>query len=384
MLRGGETGLSCCTSIMDDDRFLSQLETLMEQQRTDFYKEFGSSLDYWKNRDFDAERLVEAEKLAKNPDYKPKNLDRAEKKQQMILRKDEVFCSKPWKVRGGSQRAQEVTNIAYKVSVTQIIDQTKGRTGHQILQILPNNATKQQIIHVLASMRAAVPADTPCVFTVHKDLCKNNLHIQGWVSTKAWDFDLCTWKERQKDGQRQFSYFESEAGFLDYQQKCKTAMLEAGLKFEHADDKTLPRVTDSHRYVSVLLKERPKADFISGAVKEGVRSEKVRMILDQIGARTRAIEEKKQRKSQEFYDYFEESTSLFVQPQKQSTQHQQPSATSSVDELYAALQEQSDSRKITLKPIAAAKPIISSTSSSDDILSLFHFGSKEAASCLRR
>ncbi|MEI8356566.1 MAG: hypothetical protein WCG31_10850 [Deltaproteobacteria bacterium] len=336
---------------MNDEQFLKQLDDSFYKQKNEFYTEYSTkTLEYWKSRDFDKERLIEAEKAAADPSYKVKNIDRAEKKRETILRKDAAFQSKPWKVRGGSKRAQEITNITHKISVTQVIDQTKGRTGHQILQILPNNATKEQIIHVIASMRAAVPKGHPAVFTVHKDIKKHNLHIQGWVSTKEWDLKALAWKERPvgEIGKRVFSYFETEAGFKDYQEKCKVALAEAGLRFEHADDKTLPRVTGSHRYVQVLLKERSKADFISGKVKEGVRSEKVRVILDQIGARARAIEDKIQRKDaksrEAFYSLIEEPQIFVHQSQPTNIQRKKPeepvpSVTSTASDLLRELEQ---------------------------------------------
>lgn len=62
-----------------------------------------------------------------------------------------------------------------------------------------------------------------------------------------------------------------------------------------------------------LLRTRSKIDFISGKVKEGVRSEKVKVICDQIGARAKAIEiktaMKAKAKADSFYNYIEESRS---------------------------------------------------------------------------
>lgn len=234
LLRGGETGLSCCTSLMTDDNFLHQLDALYEKQKSEFYTEFSpKTLEYWKNRDFDMERKVEAEKLAADPNYKVKNLDRSEQKRNVIVRKDAAFRSKPWHVRGGSEKAQSITDIAHKISVTQIYDQVQGRTGHQVMQMLPNDANKEQILHVINAMRNAVPKDHAAVFTVHKDINKHNLHIQGWISSKDWDSATGKWKEHSRNNQR---YFETKAAPKAFHDICQTAMVEANLKFKHADD----------------------------------------------------------------------------------------------------------------------------------------------------
>lgn len=290
--------MSCCNDIMNDPTFLRQLDDLYEQQKQEFHRGFPSSaIKYWQSRDFVKEREMEIAKFATDPTYKMKNLDRVEKKRAAIMCKHEVFSSKPWHVRGGSKRAQAVTDIAHKISVTQVYDQTKGRTGHQIQRTLPNGATKEQIIKVLAVMRDSIPSGQPAIFTIHKDVHKQNLHVQGWVSSKRWDEKTASWHERPvtKNGQREFAYFETAAGLHDYRSKVEKAMTDAGLKFPHADDKSLPRVTDTHPFVQVLLKSHPKEDFISGEVKNGIRSEKVRAICDQIGARAKAIIDKLKR-----------------------------------------------------------------------------------------
>jgi hypothetical protein len=301
LLRSGETGLSCCTEILNDAGFLEQLDNLYEQQKVEFYNEFSPKVvAYWKSRDFAQERLIEAEKHAADPTYKVKNLDRAEAKRNVIVRKDAAFQSKPWTVRGGSKRAQEITNMVHKISTTQIYDEVRGRTGHQILQMLPNNATKEQVVHVIASIRAAMPADHPAVFTIHRDLKSHNLHLQGWISSKDWDSSKGEWRVHSRGDQSYFSTREAPGAI---HQVFQTAMAEAGLKFTHADDASLPRITDSHPYVSELLRTRPKEDFVSGKVKDGMTSERARALCDQIGARVKAIDIKTATKAAEKVSY---------------------------------------------------------------------------------
>jgi hypothetical protein len=308
LLRSGETGLSCCTEIMTDTNFLQQLNDSYEQQKVDFYKEFTpKKLEYWKNRDFGKEREVEAAKLAADPKYKMKNLDRAEKERDTILRKDAVFQSKPYHVRGGSKNNQKINNIVHQISATQVLSQTRGRIGHEVLFFLPNDLTRRQITHILNAMRKAIPAGYPAVFTLHKDLLENNLHIQGWISSKEWDSSKGGWKSYQnekttgKEFKKNRGYFETEAGFNTFRTKCDEAFQEAGCKFKHADDKSLPRVTGhgkvdrDHPFVQQMLRTQPRQDFISGKVLElvnpaGRNAESLKITLGQIGARAKAID----------------------------------------------------------------------------------------------
>jgi hypothetical protein len=321
LLRGGETGLCCCTEIMDDPAFLQQLDQLYEQQKTDFYHEFPPDrLAQWKARDISSERKIEAEKVAADPTYKPKNLDRVAEKRETILRKDKIFQTKPYYIRRTKKdgqtvnrdQAQEVNHLIHKVSATQLAIQTSGRTGHQFLEILPNTATPEQITHIIASIREAIPAGYPALITVHKDVKKNNLHLQGWISSKEWDAAAGTWKKFHNDSpwdaknkawknedakvKTNRSFLETPAGLNKFCSSVSQAVAETGLKFKHADDKSLPATSiNKHAYTRVLLRTHSKDDFISGKVKEGVKSERVRDECDQIGARAKAIQDKEKK-----------------------------------------------------------------------------------------
>ena len=112
LLRGGETGLCCCTEIMDDPTFLQQLDQLYERQKTDFYAEFTpTKLEFWKNRDIDKERAIEATKVAENPKYKLKNLDRVEALRETIIRKDNIFQTRPYYIRRTKKNGQTVKGV---------------------------------------------------------------------------------------------------------------------------------------------------------------------------------------------------------------------------------------------------------------------------------
>lgn len=332
LLRGGETGFCCCTEIMDDPVFLEQLDHLYEQQKSDFYKEFTpSKLAFWKNRDFKIEKRIEAEKMAADPKYKPKDLRRAEAQRNTILRKDKIFQTKPYYIRRTKKngqtvnrdQAQKVNNIIHKISATQLAAQTSGKTGYKFLEILPIHATKEQVIHILSQIRKAIPAGFPALITIHKDLKENNLHLQGWISSKEWEagawkqyhnsaeemidkvrinprtgepvIDTRTKKEIVDKIRTNRSYFDSEAGLDTFRLAVAQAVAETGLKFKHAGDKSLPATATRHQYTRTLLRTRSTEDFISGKVKEGVKSQIVRDECDQIGARAKAIQDKEKK-----------------------------------------------------------------------------------------
>lgn len=305
LLRAGETGLCCCTDIMDDLDFAENVNRLYEQQKTDFYTQFPpSKIEEWKARDITKEREIEVSKVAADPTYKPKNLDRVAEKRETIIRKDMVFQSKPYYIRRSKKNgetvnrdhAQAVNNLVHKISATQLAIQTTGLIGHQILLPLPQGASKEQIIHILASMRKAIPAGYAGVLTVHKDTKQHNLHIQGWLSSKEWDAETGTWKKYQNEAvqhKTNRSHLESEAGFTAFREACDKAIAQTGLKFKHADDKSLPATSHNKAaYTRYLLQTRSKEDFITGKVKDGIRSERVLLECEQIGARARAIDAK--------------------------------------------------------------------------------------------
>lgn len=293
LLKGSETGLTCSTPIMDDSRFVAAVNSLYQQQKREFYQEFSvERVKAWR------ERILTEQDSAKVHNNRAR-----------ILARDDIFKSRARRVPNGTERANTVTQLVHRISATQLFENTRGQTGHQFQQLLPNNASAEQILHVLTGIRDAMPPDRPAVFTVHKDTRKHNLHIQGWISPRAYDPEFGCWKKlgshftreekaagkkSRAESHREVDYFQSREGFLHLHATVNRLMSEAQLSFKHASDLTLPRVTDSHPFVQRLLQEYPKESFIDGTIMDlaNVRSEKVRQIINMHGARAKAIQEK--------------------------------------------------------------------------------------------
>lgn len=293
LLKGSETGLTCCTPIMDDSRFITAVNSLYQQQKRDFYQEFSADrIKSWR------ERVLTDQDSAKVHNNRGR-----------ILTRDNIFKSRARRVPNGTERANAVTQLVHRISATQLFENTRGQTGHQFQHMLPNTARADQVLHVLTGIRDAMPADRPAVFTVHKDTKKHNLHIQGWISPRAYDPETCCWKKLgahftkeekaagmklRAESQREVDFFQSREGFLELHATVNRLMSEAQLSFKHASDHSIPRVTDSHPFVQRLLQEFPKQTFIDGTIKDlaNVRSERVRHIIDMHGARAKAIQEK--------------------------------------------------------------------------------------------
>ena len=138
---------------------------------------------------------------------------------------------------------------------------------------------------------------------------KHNLHIQGWISPRAYNPETGCWKKlgahfsaeekaagkkSRAESHREVDCFQSREGFLELHATVNRLMFEAQLSFKHASDHSLPRVTDSHPFVQRLLQEYPKQAFIDGSIIDlaGVRSERVRQIIDMHGTRAKAIQAK--------------------------------------------------------------------------------------------
>ena len=119
-------------------------------------------------------------------------------------------------------------------------------------------------------------------------------------------------------------------------------MQEAQLSFKHASDVKIPRVTDSHPFVQRLLQEYPKQAFIDGTIKDlaGVRSERVRQIIDMHGARAKAILEKEvlEQKIEQQNEAFvsavsavDEISQLFPVQHQEYVQHQEQQASEQIE-----------------------------------------------------
>lgn len=242
LLKGSETGLTCTTPIMDDSRFISAVNSLYQQQKREFYAEFSTDrIKSWR------ERVLTDQYSAKVHNNKSR-----------ILTRDDIFKSRARKVPNGTDRANAITQLVHRISATQLFENTRGQTGHQFQHMLPNNARADQILHVLTGIRDAMPADRPAVFTVHKDVKKHNLHIQGWISPRAYDPETGCWKKlgshftkeekaagkkSRAESHREVDYFQSREGFLQLHATVNRLMSEAQLSFKHASDHSIPRVT---------------------------------------------------------------------------------------------------------------------------------------------
>jgi len=293
LLKGSETGLTCCTPIMDNPAFVASVNSLYQQQKREFYTEFSADrIKAWRER---ALTDQDSQKVHNN--------------RARILTRDDIFKSRARRVPNGTERANTITQLVHRISATQLFENTRGQTGHQFQHMLPNNASADQVLHVLTGIRDAMPADRPAVFTVHKDVKKHNLHIQGWISPRAYDPETGCWKKlgahftkeekaagkkSRAESHREVDYFQSREGFLELHATVNRLMSEAQLSFKHANDNSIPRVSDSHPFVQRLLQEYPKEAFIDGSIKDlaNVRSEKVRHIIDMHGARAKAIQKK--------------------------------------------------------------------------------------------
>lgn len=359
LLKGSETGLTCSTPIMDDPAFVAAVNSLYQQQKREFYAEFSADrIKSWR------ERVLTEQDSAKVHNNRAR-----------ILARDDIFKSRARRVPNGTERANTVTQLVHRISATQLFENTRGQTGHQFQQMLPNNASAEQILHVLTGIRDAMPDDRPAVFSVHKDTRKHNLHIQGWISPRAYDPESGCWKKlgahfskeekaagkkSRAESHREVDYFQSREGFLHLHATVNRLMSEAQLSFKHASDHTLPRVTDSHPFVQRLLQEYPKEVFVDGTIKDlaGVRSERVRQIIDMHGARAKAIQKKEVLEQQ-----IEHQNEAFV------------SAVSSAEEVAILFpvqhlqpvqpQEQQSSEQIKQQPSPPAASISAISSSSE-------------------
>ena len=343
LLKGSETGLTCTTPIMDDSRFVAAVNSLYQQQKREFYQEFSvERVKAWR------ERILTEQDSAKVHNNRAR-----------ILARDDIFKSRARRVPNGTERANSITQLVHRISATQLFENTRGQTGHQFQQLLPNNASAKQILHVLTGIRDAMPADRPAVFTVHKDVKKHNLHIQGWISPRAYDGETGCWKKlgshftkeekaagkkSRAESHRVVDYFQSREGFLELHATVNRLMSEAQLSFKHAGDHSIPRVTDSHPFVQRLLQEYPKQTFIDGTVKDlaGVRSERVRQIIDMHGARAKAIQEKEvlelkiEQQNEAFVSVVstaDEISQLFPVQHKESVQQQEQQASEQIDQV---------------------------------------------------
>lgn len=342
LLKGSETGLTCTTPIMDDPAFVAAVNSLYQQQKREFYAEFSADrIKAWRERvltDQDSQKVYN---------------NRAR-----ILTRDDIFKSRARKVPNGTERANSITQLVHRISATQLFENTRGQTGHQFQQMLPNNARADQILHVLTGIRDAMPADRPAVFTLHKDTRKHNLHIQGWISPRAYDPETGCWKKlgshftkeekaagkkSRAESHREVDYFQSREGFLHLHATVNRLMFEAQLSFKHANDHSIPRVTDSHPFVQRLLQEYPKQAFIDGTIKDlaNVRSEKVRHIIDMHGVRAKAIQEKEalEQKIEQQNEAFvsavstaDEISQLFPAQQQETVQQQEPQVTEQIEQ----------------------------------------------------
>ena len=359
LLKGSETGLTCTTPIMDDPSFVATVNSLYQQQKHEFYQEFSQDrIKSWRER------------VLTDQDSQKVHNNRAR-----ILTRDDIFKSRARRVPNGTERANSITQLVHRISATQLFENTRGQTGHQFQQMLPNIASAEKILHVLTGIRDAMPPDRPAVFTVHKDVKKHNLHIQGWISPRAYDPESGCWKKlgahftkeekaagkkSRAESQREVDYFQSREGFLHLHATVNRLMQEAQLSFKHASDVKIPRVTDSHPFVQRLLQEYPKQAFIDGTIKDlaNVRSEKVRQIIDMHGARAKAIQEKEVLEQK-----IEQQNEAFV------------SAVSTVDEISQLFlvqhqesvqqQEQQSSEQIKQQPSPPAASISAISSSSE-------------------
>lgn len=342
LLKGSETGLTCTTPIMDDQAFVAALNSLYQKQKRDFYQEFSADrIKAWRER------------VLTDQDSQKVHNNRAR-----ILTRDDIFKSRARRVPNGTERANAVTQLVHRISATQLFENTRGQTGHQFQQMLPNNASADQVLHVLTGIRDAMPADRPAVFTVHKDVKKHNLHIQGWISPRAYDPETSCWKKlgshftkeekaagkkSRAESHREVDYFQSREGFLELHATVNRLMSEAQLSFKHANDHSIPRVTDSHPFVQRLLQEYPKQAFIDGTIKDlaNVRSEKVRHIIDMHSARAKVIQEKEALEQQikqqnkvfvSAVSTADEISQLFPVQQQDSVQQQEPQVTEQIEQ----------------------------------------------------
>lgn len=341
LLKGSETGLTCTTPIMDDPSFVATVNSLYQQQKHEFYQEFSQDrIKSWRER------------VLTDQDSQKVHNNRAR-----ILTRDDIFKSRARRVPNGTERANSITQLVHRISATQLFENTRGQTGHQFQQMLPNIASAEQILHVLTGIRDAMPPDRPAVFTVHKDVKKHNLHIQGWISPRAYDPESGCWKKlgahftkeekaagkkSRAESHREVDYFQSREGFLHLHATVNRLMQEAQLSFKHASDVKIPRVTDSHPFVQRLLQEYPKQAFIDGTIKDlaGVRSERVRQIIDMHGARAKAILEKEvlEQKIEQQNEAFvsavsavDEISQLFPVQHQEYVQHQEQQASEQIE-----------------------------------------------------
>ena len=337
LLKGSETGLTCTTPIMDDPSFVAAVNSIYHQQKREFYQEFSADrIRAWR------ERVLTDHDSAKVHNNRAR-----------ILTRDDIFKSRARRVPNGTERANSITQLVHRISATQLFENTRGQTGHQFQHMLPNIASAEQILHVLTGIRDAMPPDRPAVFTVHKDTRKHNLHIQGWISPRAYDPETGCWKKlgahfskeekaagkkSRAESHREVDYFQSREGFIELHSVVNRLMQEAQLSFKHASDHSIPRVTDSHPFVQRLLQEYPKEKFIDGTVADiaGVRSERVRNIIDMHGARAKAIQAKEalEQKIEQQNEAFQsavstadEIASLFP------VQHQEQQASKQIDQV---------------------------------------------------
>lgn len=250
LMRTGETGLLCTSEIMRDEEFQKGVALLQEQQKTDFIRQFGDKLDWWRKRE-----------LTENDSAKV-HANRAR-----IMARADLIEDKGLKRRCRRTAMHTSTQeLVHGICVTQRFHQTAGTyTGKEFIEPLPKSILTdpdgaEKIKAAVIAVRDCFPSNLPVVLTVHFDKKTHNPHIQGWLSEKAWDSEKCCWDKPHE-------LLDTAVGLQKLWQNVAKAVTNAtGTSFnrDKSADPLRPKRTVFHPRTAYWVQQLPHEELLKG------------------------------------------------------------------------------------------------------------------------
>lgn len=332
LMRTGETGLLCTSEIMRSGEFKKGVALLQYQQKTDFLKQFGDKLDWWRNR-----------KLTENDSAKV-HANRARIMARAGLIEDEGLKRKCHR----TEMHTYTQELVHSICVTQKFHQTAGAySGKEFIEPLPKSLLTdpdgaEKIKAAVLAVRDCFPKNLPLVLTVHFDKKSHNPHVQGWVSEKAWDSEKGCWEKPHE-------LLDTAAGLQKLWQDVAQAVTNAtGTAFnrDKASDPERPKRTVFHPRTAYWVQQLPHSELLKGDFLKLEQNPKAREATRQLIVQVRydqaALQQSNESKRFDaVLSSVEEVGALFKSPHATMRPETSDSATSSANELAAAMKHYS-------------------------------------------
>ncbi len=273
LMRTGESGLLCTSSIMQNADFQRDLHMLQEQQRSDFKRQFPSAkVQWWQNRELS------------DSDSSQVHATKARILARSVLVQDAGVVRR-------CRRTEDHTRVqetVHAISVTQRFHQTAGlSSGKDFIEPFPKSVLTdpdgaEKIKKAVLAVRDCFPPNLPLVLTVHFDKQGNNPHIQGWVSSKSWNLEKGCWDKPHE-------LVDTPAGLAKLWVSVEQAVHSAtGSSFNRVkeDDPLRPVRTVFHPKTSFFVQQYSRTELLKGDFlaheQHSVAKEAARQLVEQL------------------------------------------------------------------------------------------------------